>query len=46
MIALEEIRGVASVVLQRSDEETTHPLYADDRNFYKVEWTQDGTKGR
>jgi len=25
-----------------SDEETTSPLYADDRNFYKVEaWTDD-----
>jgi hypothetical protein len=25
-----------------SDEETTDPLYADDRNFYKVEmWTAD-----
>jgi hypothetical protein len=25
-----------------SDEETTDPLYADDRNFYKVEmWTDD-----
>ena len=25
-----------------SDEETTDPLYADDRNFYKVElWTED-----
>jgi hypothetical protein len=28
-----------------SDEETHDPLYADDRNFYKVEkWTRDGTK--
>jgi hypothetical protein len=28
-----------------SDEETDNPLYADDRNFYKVEkWTRDGTK--
>jgi hypothetical protein len=28
-----------------SDEETADPLYADDRNFYKVEkWTKDGTK--
>jgi hypothetical protein len=28
-----------------SDEETRDPLYADDRNFYKVEkWTRDGTK--
>ena len=28
-----------------SDEETFDPLYADDRNFYKVEkWTFDGTK--
>ena len=26
-----------------SDEETFDPLYADDRNFYKVEkWTRDG----
>ena len=26
-------------------EETDDPLYADDRNFYKVEkWTADGTK--
>ena len=28
-----------------SDEETKNALYADDRNFYKVEtWTKDGTK--
>jgi hypothetical protein len=28
-----------------SDEENDNPLYADDRNFYKVEkWTRDGTK--
>lgn len=28
-----------------SEEETDDPLYADDRNFYKVEkWTRDGTK--
>jgi hypothetical protein len=28
-----------------SDEETDNPLYADDRNFYKVEkWTRDGAK--
>jgi hypothetical protein len=28
-----------------SDEETFDPLYADDRNFYKVEkWTKDGSK--
>jgi len=28
-----------------SDEETADPLYADDRNFYKVEkWIKDGTK--
>ena len=28
-----------------SDEETDDPLYADQRNFYKVEkWTKDGTK--
>jgi hypothetical protein len=28
-----------------SDEETRDPLYADDRNFYKVEkWTKDGMK--
>jgi hypothetical protein len=28
-----------------SDEETHDALYADDRNFYKVEkWTRDGTK--
>ena len=27
-----------------SDEETNGPLYADHRNFYKVEkWTRDGT---
>jgi hypothetical protein len=26
-----------------SDEETNDPLYADDRNFYKVEvWSRDG----
>ena len=28
-----------------SHEETDNPLYADDRNFYKVEkWTKDGSK--
>jgi hypothetical protein len=28
-----------------TDQETTDPLVADDRNFYKVEkWTKDGTK--
>jgi hypothetical protein len=28
-----------------SDEETFDPLYADERNFYKVEkWTKDGQK--
>jgi hypothetical protein len=28
-----------------SDEETSEPLIADDRNFYKVEkWTKDGAK--
>jgi hypothetical protein len=28
-----------------SDEQTDDPLYADDRNFYKVEkWTRDGSK--
>ena len=28
-----------------SDEETRDPLYADDRNFYKVEqWTRDGMR--
>src|ERR1700733_10165122 len=28
-----------------SDEETDHPLRAEDRNFYKVEkWTKDGQK--
>ena len=28
-----------------SDETTDDPLYADERNFYKVErWTKDGTK--
>jgi hypothetical protein len=27
-----------------SDETTDDPLYADDRNFYKVEkWTKDGS---
>jgi hypothetical protein len=32
-------------VSDRSDEKTENPLYADDRNFYKVEkWTRDGTK--
>jgi hypothetical protein len=31
--------------LEWSEEETDNPLYADDRNFYKVEkWTKDGTK--
>jgi hypothetical protein len=30
---------------RRSDEETTDPLYADDRNFYKVKlWTKDERK--
>ena len=30
--------------LDWSDEETQDPLYADDRNFYKVEkWTKEGT---
>jgi hypothetical protein len=29
----------------RSDEETSEPLIADDRSYYKVEkWTKDGTK--
>ena len=29
----------------QSEEETKDPLYADDRNFYKVEkWTKDGAK--
>jgi hypothetical protein len=29
----------------QSDEETSDPLKADERNFYKVEkWTKDGTK--
>jgi hypothetical protein len=29
----------------RSDEETSEPLLADHRNYYKVEkWTKDGTK--
>ena len=28
-----------------SNEETENPLYADDRNFYKLEkWTKDGMK--
>ena len=28
-----------------SDEQTADPLYADDRNFYKVEaWSQDGMR--
>jgi hypothetical protein len=28
-----------------SDDETDEPLYADHRNFYKVEkWTKDGSK--
>ena len=28
-----------------SDEQTDDPLYADDRNFYKLEkWAKDGTK--
>jgi hypothetical protein len=30
-----------------SDEETNDPLYADDRNFYKVElWTRDDQRAR
>ena len=40
-------RAVASVnvSLMRSGEETDDPVYADERDFYKVEkWTRDGTK--
>jgi hypothetical protein len=34
-----------SVMSDRSDEETDDPLYADDRNFYKVEaWSRDGMR--
>jgi hypothetical protein len=30
-----------------SDEETDNPVYADERDFYKVEkWTMDGFEGR
>jgi hypothetical protein len=32
-------------MINRSDEETTEPLIADHRNYYKVEkWTRDGSK--
>jgi hypothetical protein len=35
--------GYSCTVSDWSDEETRDPLYADDRNFYKVEkWTRDG----
>lgn len=34
-----------AAVANWSDEKTDNPLYADDRNFYKVEkWTKDGMK--
>jgi hypothetical protein len=34
-----------TVMSDRSDEETSEPLIADDHDFYKVEkWTKDGTK--
>jgi hypothetical protein len=40
-----ETRWKVEHVSDWSDEETHDPLYADDRNFYKVEkWTRDGTK--
>jgi hypothetical protein len=39
--------GFRCTVSGWSDEETRDPLYADDRNFYKVEqWTRDGTLER
>jgi hypothetical protein len=35
----------ATTMTDWSDEETTDPLVADVRNFYKVEkWTRDGSK--
>ena len=35
----------AGTVNDWSDEQTADPLYADDRNFYKVEaWSQDGMR--
>jgi hypothetical protein len=38
-------RVVAIEMSDWSDDETDEPLYADDRNFYKVEkWTKDGAK--
>jgi hypothetical protein len=42
------MRGYAAAMSNEDDishEETTDPLVADARNFYKVEkWTRDGTK--
>ena len=42
------MRGYAQAMPNEDDishEETTDPLVADARNFYKVEnWTRDGTK--
>ncbi len=42
------MRGYAEAMPNEDDishEETTDPLVADARNFYKVEqWTRDGTK--
>jgi hypothetical protein len=38
-------RPAPTVISDRSDEETSEPLIADDRNYYKVEkWTKDGAK--
>src|SRR5262249_42377214 len=37
--------GAFCMIDDWSDEETDSPLYADERNFYKVEkWTRDGAK--
>ena len=39
------MRGYAQAMPDPDHEETTDPLVADARNFYKVEkWTRDGTK--
>jgi len=38
-------KGWSDEEIEWSDEETENLLYADDRNFYKLEkWTKDGTK--
>ena len=38
-------KGWSDEEIEWSDEETENLLYADDRNFYKLEkWTKDGMK--